>query len=98
MKNILFQLEHGIYCIAIVLLCYILKIELLLGVVVGCAFFTGREHAQAEYRWIEHYGSGLRSNLPWNGWCDPRVWDIHSLWWNLIFAYVCAIGSFLILR
>jgi hypothetical protein len=42
-------------------------------------FFCGREHAQAEYRWIERFGNGLRSNMPWDGGFRLVVWDSHSL-------------------
>lgn len=42
-------------------------------------FFVGRELTQAEYRWIEKYGAGLRANMPWYDRFDPRVWDVHSL-------------------
>lgn len=42
-------------------------------------FYIGREHAQAEYRWIEHYGSGKRANMPWWGGFDPKVWNAKSL-------------------
>lgn len=42
-------------------------------------FYLGREHGQAEYRWIERFGGGLRKNLPWYGVLDRRVWDIHSI-------------------
>lgn len=38
------------------------------------AYFIGRELAQAEYRWIEHIGQGLRANMPWWGPFDPQVW------------------------
>lgn len=44
------------------------------GAGVACAYFIGREVAQAEYRWIERLGSGLRRNMPWWGPLDPRVW------------------------
>lgn len=44
------------------------------------ALFIGREHAQAEYRWIERYGLGLRANMPWYGGFQPRVWTIKSLY------------------
>ena len=98
MKKILFELEHGLYSIAIVLACYFLHINMLIGVVAICAFFTGREHAQAEYRWIEEFGSHRRAYLPWWGWADRRVWNVHSLWWNLIFAYLCAGSTYLILK
>lgn len=42
-------------------------------------FYLGREHAQAEYRWIERFGQGLRKNLPWYGALDPKVWNLHSI-------------------
>lgn len=41
--------------------------------------FVGREQAQAEYRWIERYGSRLRANMPWWGGFDPKVWNLKSL-------------------
>ena len=45
-----------------------------------CAcFYLGREHAQAEYRWIDAYGNGHRENMPWWGGFDPRVWNCKSL-------------------
>ena len=41
------------------------------------AFYMGREHAQAEYRWIESHG-GKRANCPW--WCGflPGAWNVKS--------------------
>lgn len=47
--------------------------------VATAAFYVGRELAQAEYRWIERYGLGLRANLPFTGQFDPRVWTLKSL-------------------
>ena len=38
-------------------------------------YFIGREVAQAEYRWIENFGDGLRANMPWHAVFDPRVWE-----------------------
>ncbi len=32
------------------------------GAIAGCTFFIAREHTQAEYRWIEKFGKGKRSN------------------------------------
>ena len=49
---------------------------------IGAAFalvYLGREHAQAEYRWIEHHGSGKRANMPWWGGFDPKVWNVKSM-------------------
>lgn len=44
------------------------------GAALASGYFIGRELAQAEYRWIETFGSGLRANMPWWGPFDPRVW------------------------
>lgn len=52
--------------------------------------FLGREHAQAEYRWIETFGRGHRANLPWWGSLDRRIWDTHSWWWNLLLPWLIA--------
>jgi len=49
------------------------------GATFGAALFIGREHAQAEYRWIEQYGYFKRSNLPWWGAFDYRVWSLSSM-------------------
>ena len=62
-----------------------------LGGLIGAVFFIAREQAQAEYRWIERYGGGLRANLPWWGAFDPRVWDRHSLVFNLALPVVVAV-------
>ena len=42
------------------------------------AFYAGREHAQAEYRYIEAHG-GKRADCPW--WCGfaPSAWTAKSL-------------------
>ena len=58
--------------------------------VLGVAYFLGREIAQAEYRWIEHYGKGLRANMPWYAPLDLRLWDVHSWWWNLALPILVA--------
>lgn len=50
-----------------------------LGAAIGASIYMGREHAQAEYRWIETYGGHLRRNMPWWGGFDPRVWNRKSL-------------------
>jgi hypothetical protein len=48
------------------------------GAALGVGLFIGREHAQAEYRWIERYGLGIRANMPWHGGLQGRVWNIKS--------------------
>jgi hypothetical protein len=72
------------------------SITVLIAFAIGCVFgypvvftlcsvwfFIGREIAQAEYRWIEHYGKGKRANMHWYAPLDLRLWDAHSWWWNL---------------
>ena len=50
-----------------------------MGGALGCMWFIAREHTQAEYRWIAMFGHGHRSNMPWWGGFDWRVWDPASL-------------------
>jgi hypothetical protein len=69
----------------------------IVGAVLASAFFAGREHAQAEYRWIEHCGNGKRVNMKWWNAFDPRVWDAHSWFWNLI-APICASFTFVFFK
>jgi hypothetical protein len=53
------------------------------GAALAAGIFIGREHAQAEYRWIEQVGQHKRENLePWDA-LQPRMWDFHSWFWNL---------------
>lgn len=42
------------------------------------AFYLGREHTQAEYRYIEAHGR-KRANCPW--WCGfmPEAWTLKGL-------------------
>ena len=44
------------------------------GAAAACAWSISREITQAEYRWIEQFGGGLRANMPWWGGFDPGVW------------------------
>ena len=45
----------------------------------GACFYAGREHAQAEYRWLGAYDHGHRKNMPWWGGLDPRAWNVKSV-------------------
>jgi hypothetical protein len=51
----------------------------LAGAMLGCGFFIGREHAQAEYRAIEKYYNGKRAGMPEFEAFKPRNWDIKSI-------------------
>ena len=66
------------------------------GAALTAGVFAGREHAQAEYRWIEQFGGHKRENLdPW-GALAPKMWDVHNWFWNLslpILAVVAIAGG-----
>jgi len=64
------------------------------GAATGSAWVVSREIAQAEYRWIEQYGDGLRANMPWWGGLDYRVWQHLDPWldWILPCAATVAIA------
>lgn len=54
------------------------------GAAVCAALWIGREQAQAEYKWIAKFGKSKRENLRWWNALEPRVWDTHSFFWNLM--------------
>jgi len=64
------------------------------GALVATAWAVSREVTQAEYRWIEVYGGGLRANMPWWGGLDLRVWEQPDPWldWMLPTLVVCALA------
>lgn len=70
---------HALIAVIVQALFGVLTHDGVSGGVVGVAIFVGREHAQAEYRWIEKYGAGKRANMPWWGGFDLRVWTLHSV-------------------
>ena len=59
------------------------------GAALACGYFIGREFAQAEYRWIEQFGHGLRGSMPWWRAFDTRVWPKLDQWADL-FGPLCA--------
>ncbi|EQB09666.1 hypothetical protein L284_18765 [Novosphingobium lindaniclasticum LE124] len=65
------------------------------GALIASAYFIGREAAQAEYRWIERFGGGLRRNLPWWGVFDMRVWPKLDQWLDWIgpIAVTCGLAA-----
>lgn len=49
------------------------------GAVAASCWAVSREITQAEYRWIERFGGGLRANMPWWGGLNPAVWHADAL-------------------
>ena len=62
------------------------------GAAAACAWSISREITQAEYRWIEQFGEGLRANMPWWGGLDPRVWQKADPWLDWILPSLLAIA------
>ncbi|CAB5194581.1 hypothetical protein UFOVP171_12 [uncultured Caudovirales phage] len=83
MFRLLFEFEHLLIALVVQAAMGWLTGNWWAGAALMSGVLMGREHAQAEYKWIERYGQGRRANLPWWGWADPRVWDVHSWFWNL---------------
>jgi hypothetical protein len=73
------KLEHSAYALLFMAIIGLLTGNWFAGVCFGSAFFVGREHAQAEYRVIEHFYEGKRANMPWYGGFESRGWDIKSI-------------------
>lgn len=61
------------------------------GAALGVGLFVGREHACAEYRWIEQFGLGKRANMPWWGGFDPKVWPKADQWLDWILPTIAVI-------
>lgn len=65
--------------------------DVIAGYLAGATLVIVREHTQAEYRWVERYGNGLRANMPWWGGFDYVVWNYSSLADWLAPALACAV-------
>ncbi|MCY7397806.1 MAG: hypothetical protein LH466_03060 [Sphingomonas bacterium] len=66
------------------------------GAFTAAAWAIAREVTQAEYRWIEHHGGGLRANMPWWGGFDPIVWQKVDPWLDWIAPTLFAVGIALV--
>lgn len=73
-------LEHALVALAIQAAIGLVTRNWWAGAALAAGYFIGREVAQAEYRWIEQFGHGMRANLPWWGVFDLRVWPKPDQW------------------
>ena len=78
------MIEHSIAAIAIQAAIGRTTRNWWLGAALASGYFIGREIAQAEYRWIEQFGDGLRANMPWWGALDLRVWPRLDQWADIL--------------
>lgn len=67
-------IEHGLLAAAIQVTVGLLTRNWWAGAALASGYFLGREIAQAEYRWIEEFGQGVRAAMPWQAVFDQRVW------------------------
>jgi hypothetical protein len=79
------ELEHTLIALAIQGALWLATGDLWIGAAIASALWVGREQAQAEYKWIDAYGNGRRANLPspFHVFSTPKLWDVHSWFWNL---------------
>jgi hypothetical protein len=75
MKNF----EHSAYALLFMAIIGLLTGNWFAGACFGSAFFLGREHAQAEYRVIQAYYEGKRTNMPWYGGFESKAWSLKSV-------------------
>lgn len=86
-------LEHALLSAIFTLLGFILG-DIHAGATFSIGYFTAREMAQSEYRWIEKNG-GLRSAMPWYIPFLPRSYDAHSVM-DMVAPAVVVVGMCLI--
>ena len=84
--------EHAAFAVAIQIAIGLLSGDWWAGAAAGAFFFVGREHAQAEYRYISAFGGGRRINMPWWGGFDRRVWTKLDAWLDWLVPCVAVLG------
>jgi hypothetical protein len=70
--------EHALIAVAVQAVIGLATGNWWAGAALASSYFLGREIAQAEYRWIEQFGEGLRANMPWHAVFDRRVWQTND--------------------
>jgi hypothetical protein len=90
------MIDHILLAILIQLVVRFISGSWISGAAAACAWFLSREIAQAEYRWIEHFGAGLRANMPWWGGFDPQVWQRADPWLDWFVPSLATVGIALV--
>ena len=91
------MIGHIILALALMGIVRLLSRSWIGGAAAASTWAIAREITQAEYRWIEAYGSGLRRNMPWWGGLDLRVWQHADPWLDWIVPTVVAIALAVVL-
>ncbi len=86
------MIEHIVLAVLVQLAVVLLSRSWIAGAAAACAWSISREITQAEYRWIEQYGAGLRANMPWWGGLDYRGWQYPDPWIDWLLPSLVALG------
>lgn len=92
------MMVHVVLAVLIQLPVALLFRSWLAGAAAATAWSVSREITQAEYRWIELYGRGLRESMPWWGGFDIRVWQKVDPWLDWVLPTVLVFALALIAR
>jgi len=93
------MIEHIVLAVLIQLAVALVLRSWAAGAAAACAWALSREVTQAEYRWIEQYGGGLRAHMPWWGGLDLRVWQYFDPWLDwlvpslVVVAIACIVNA-----
>lgn len=85
-------MNHTLIALAVQGIVYLLLGSAIVGAALAIGVFFGREHAQAEYRWIERFGDGKRANWNWNNIFTSKIWSVDSLVWDFLLPSIVVIG------
>ena len=76
--------QHTVYALAVQICVGLASGNWWAGGLAACAYWAGREVAQAEARFIAGFvTSGHRADMPRWAFLDPRAWNTDSLLWDL---------------
>ncbi|MGP7732919.1 hypothetical protein [Oceanimonas smirnovii] len=88
--------SHSIITLAAVLAAFLFNLQLEAALAMA-AFWAGREHAQAEHRWLTVHKAN-RSRMPWFAGFLPESWSRDGLVNDLLLPVLVGLGGYWIVR
>lgn len=83
--------QHTVYALAVQTPVGLLTGNWWAGGLAMCAFWAGREHAQAEARYIAGFvPTGHRADMPWWAGYSPKAWNVDSFIFDLALPCLAA--------
>jgi hypothetical protein len=89
---------HLLFSVALQAAVFMICRSWVAGAAAATTWAVSREIAQAEYRWIERFGDGLRENMPWWAGLDFRVWQGVDPWLDWIVPCIATLLVALVAR